>query len=64
MSEEDQKQLFQKFYRIKNEGTKGIKGTGLGLAIAKKIAELHGGTIAVESKEGVGTTFMISLPTK
>jgi signal transduction histidine kinase len=39
-------------------------GTGLGLAIVKTFAEAHGGTVTGESKEGVGSTFRLSLPTK
>ncbi len=42
--------------------TKGNRGTGLGLAVAKKIVEEHDGTIAVKSKQGEGTTFVIRLP--
>jgi len=42
--------------------TKGIKGTGLGLAVAKRIAEEHGGSIALESVEGRGATFRLTLP--
>jgi hypothetical protein len=42
--------------------TKGAKGTGLGLAVAKRVAEEHGGRIALESVEGKGATFRITLP--
>lgn len=42
--------------------TKGIKGTGLGLAVAKRIAEEHGGAIALESEEGKGSAFRLTLP--
>jgi signal transduction histidine kinase len=57
---EDQDKLFEAFHRCSNVGE--IKGTGLGLAIVKKAVELHGGAIAFESKVGVGTTFIIILP--
>lgn len=60
----DLNRLFEKFYRIKNDTTRGIKGTGLGLAICKKIVELHNGSIEVESLEGVGTKFIIKFPKK
>ncbi len=53
-------QLFESFQRADNVGT--IQGTGLGLAIVKKAVDLHGGTIAVESEVGIGTTFTITLP--
>lgn len=57
---EDQHKLFEAFHRCSNVGD--IKGTGLGLAIVKKAVELHGGAIAFDSKVGVGTTFIIILP--
>jgi len=48
------------FYRATNVGN--ISGTGLGLAIVKRAVELHGGTLAINSQEGIGTTFTITLP--
>lgn len=57
---EDLQRLFEPFRRAANVGE--IQGTGLGLAIAKEAVELHGGTIAVESRVGAGTTFIITLP--
>jgi signal transduction histidine kinase len=54
--------VFEKFYQADNQDVSGIRGTGLGLAIAKGIITAHGGTIAVESQVGVGTTFTIVLP--
>ena len=56
----DLKCLYEPFHRADNVGT--ISGTGLGLSIAKRAIELHNGSISVESKVGVGTTFTISLP--
>jgi two-component system, NtrC family, sensor histidine kinase HydH len=56
MSPEKQDHIFAPFYTDKN------RGTGLGLAIVKNIVDSHHGTISVESKEGEGTTFTISLP--
>jgi signal transduction histidine kinase len=54
-------QLFTRFFRARNvEQT--TPGTGLGLSISRRIVEMHGGTVLVESKLGVGTTFTIELP--
>jgi signal transduction histidine kinase len=52
--------LFERFFRASTSVS--VPGTGLGLSIVKSIAEAHGGTIAVESEQGVGTTFSIELP--
>jgi signal transduction histidine kinase len=57
---DDQKRLFEPFHRARN--TKDIQGTGLGLTIVKNSVEIHGGTIDVTSREGIGTTFTIRLP--
>ncbi|MEG4023712.1 ATP-binding protein [Microcoleus sp. S13C4] len=56
----DQERLFNSFYRAKNVGR--IPGTGLGLSIVKKCVDLHGGEITVNSEEGVGSTFTVTLP--
>lgn len=53
--------IFDQFYQVSRTGQKG-KGSGLGLSIAKKIVDLHNGSIDVESKEGVGSTFTVCLP--
>lgn len=57
---EYQEKIFEKFVQVKNNVSQG-KGTGLGLAISKKIIELHGGEIWVESKDGKGSTFTFTL---
>lgn len=53
--------VFDKFYR---SSTGGGKGTGLGLAIVKSVAEAHGGEVTVESVEGKGSTFKLTLPSR
>lgn len=60
ISKEDQKQLFEPFYRANN--VEKIPGTGLGLTIVKKCAITHGGDILLESEVGVGTTVTVTLP--
>jgi PAS domain S-box-containing protein len=60
ISQKDQELLFKAFHRGSNVGT--IPGKGLGLMIVRKCVELQGGEILVESEEGVGTTFTITLP--
>jgi len=59
---EDIPHLFQKFYRVDNSATRSIGGTGLGLFICRKIIELYGGRIWVESELEKGSTFYINLP--
>jgi len=60
--EEDLPHIFEKMYRVEKEGTRATAGSGLGLSIVKRIVELHGGQIAVESTVGKGTTFTVKLP--
>jgi PAS domain S-box-containing protein len=62
MTLEDQQKVFDKFTQTKTGETSAIKGTGLGLAIAKLIVDGHGGTIGVDSKQNVGSTFYFSIP--
>ena len=58
----DQRRLFERFYRATAATEAAIPGVGLGLSITKAIVEGHGGSIAVSSDEGRGTTFTIELP--
>ncbi|MBL9035409.1 MAG: PAS domain S-box protein [Rhodospirillaceae bacterium] len=56
------RQLFQPFHQVESTLTRGRGGTGLGLAITKRLTELHGGTIDVDSSPGTGTTVTVALP--
>lgn len=62
ISFENQKKLFEKYFRVEDDKTKNIQGTGLGLFIVKQIIEKMNGTIWVESEEGKGSTFSFALP--
>jgi PAS domain S-box-containing protein len=59
---DDQKQVFQRFYRVKNEQTRYVNGTGLGLSIVKSIVASHHGNVTLESSPGTGSTFSVFLP--
>jgi two-component system phosphate regulon sensor histidine kinase PhoR len=54
--------LFERFYRNDKARSRKLGGTGLGLSIVKHIAQTHGGDVSVQSLEGHGSTFFISLP--
>lgn len=62
MTADFQKKVFEPFARAENSMTSKIQGTGLGLAITKSIVDLMGGSIAVESEPGMGSTFTVTLP--
>lgn len=62
MSEEDQKRVFERFYRVDPSRSRKTGGTGLGLSIVKHAALSHNGEVSVFSKPGVGSTFTLRLP--
>ena len=62
IAEDDQRHLFERFFRAANTRDGAIPGTGLGLYIARAIVEAHRGAISVESRPGKGTCFRVELP--
>src|SRR4029078_3233433 len=57
-----QANLFQQFYRATNVEAQQIQGMGIGLYVVKEIVTVHDGEITLQSREGEGSTFTISLP--
>lgn len=64
LTEEDKQKMFRRFQRLSAQPTGGEISTGLGLSIVKEFAELHQGSISVESLPGAGATFIVELPRK
>ena len=62
MTPDEQKRVFEKFYRAPSHESQLIAGTGLGLTLVEHIAKAHGGRVEVESSPGAGSTFCIVLP--
>ena len=62
MSEEFQKLIFESFERERNTTSSHIEGSGIGMSITKKLVELMDGTIEVKSKQGEGSSFIVTVP--
>jgi signal transduction histidine kinase len=62
ISEQDQRHIFEKFYRVDGEISRKVKGAGLGLSLVKHTVTAHGGDVECASRLGEGSTFTIRLP--
>lgn len=62
IAEDQLNRIFERFYRVNNQGGRSQEGTGIGLAMVKELVHLHKGEIVVESKRDCGSTFTVSIP--
>jgi signal transduction histidine kinase len=62
IKEEDQEKLFKEFQQLDGGMDKRYQGTGLGLALSKRLVEMHGGMIWMESEPGKGSRFSFTIP--
>ena len=62
ISEDDKQMVFERYFQGQNSRPPALRGSGIGLALSKSIIELHQGHISLTSKEGMGSTFVVSLP--
>ncbi len=63
ISQQELPRLFERFHRVKGAKSRSHEGTGIGLALVKELVSMHGGTVQVESMEGAGTTFRVTIRT-
>lgn len=61
---DEQRKVFERFYRARSSRGKNARGSGIGLSLVKHIAEAHGGRVIVESVPGAGATFIVVLPVR
>jgi PAS domain S-box-containing protein len=59
----DLPKMFQRFQRVRHSRSRTHEGSGIGLALVRELVRIHGGEVGLESREGEGTTFTVSLPT-
>ena len=59
---EEVDKIFQKFYQVEESFTGQVEGAGLGLALVKRMVEMHGGEVKVESRIGKGSVFTVDFP--
>ena len=62
IAHDEQRRIFERFYRAENARARNVRGSGIGLALVKHIAEAHGGRVEVESTPGRGATFTVYVP--
>jgi signal transduction histidine kinase len=64
IADEDQEAIFEEFRQVGSDYARKREGTGLGLALARRLVELHGGTLSVKSEVGKGSTFTFTIPVR
>ncbi len=62
INEKDLAKIFDRFYQVDNSATRRFEGSGIGLSLSRELVKLCGGTLEVESEEGIGSTFTVKLP--